>query len=66
MAPTNFSVPEGTYVITLKFVPTEDPVITCIVCGQNNCELECTVRDRRNARVTIGKHTRCTWRPIEE
>jgi hypothetical protein len=53
--------PPGTFTIELRFTPDDDPEITCIVCGRDKCDLSATVRDRRGCRVTMGKHTGCTW-----
>lgn len=50
--------------IVLEFEPSEDRELTCVVCGQTNVDLECTVRNRSNSRVTLGKHTHCVWKKI--
>ena len=61
MSPVVIEPPPGTYEIKLAFTPSEDKEITCIVCNQQGCDLEVTVYDRRRARITMGKHTACTW-----
>jgi hypothetical protein len=50
--------------ILLEFEPSKDVELTCIVCGGQGVDLEATVRDRRNSRITIGKHSACVWKPI--
>jgi hypothetical protein len=66
MAPTNVYPPPGTYVITLKFEPSDDVEITCVVCGAPGCDLAATVYDSQRRRITMGKHTRCTWVMVDE
>jgi hypothetical protein len=66
MAPVEFKIPPGTYDVVLHFIPSDDKEITCLICNQNNCDLETTVRDWRHSRITIGKHSKCVWTPIKE
>ncbi len=61
MAPVVIEPPPGTFEIKLEFTPSDDPEITCIVCCQPKCDLAVTVYDRRRARITMGKHSACTW-----
>jgi hypothetical protein len=54
--------PPGALSITLDFEPSDDPEITCIVCNGGGCDLSVTVyQGPRHMRVTMGKHTKCTW-----
>jgi len=59
-------LPPEAFEIRLKFVASSDKELTCIICNQDNVDLECTVRDGRGARITMGKHSRCFWRPVGE
>lgn len=64
MAPVEFKIPPGTYDITLHFGPSDDKEITCLICGQDNCDLEVSVRDKRHHRIAIGKHSKCVWNQV--
>jgi len=61
MSPVVIEPPPGTFKIELDFTPSGDPEITCIVCNQPGCDLAVTVYDRRHHRITMGKHSACTW-----
>lgn len=57
--------------IHLDFLSPHEPDIelTCIVCGQPNCDLEATAykitKSGGHSRVWIGKHTACEFRPAK-
>lgn len=67
MAPTT-TMPTQTETVTFTFTPTNDKEITCIVCGEDKCDLESTayqtVRGLGHARVTVGKHSTCKRKDI--
>ncbi|HYX21028.1 MAG TPA: hypothetical protein VFA98_09320 [Thermoanaerobaculia bacterium] len=67
MAPLNGKpVEEETLVFVFK--PSNDPHISCVVCGDGGCDLESTayqtVRGLGHSRVTVGKHSKCTRKDI--
>jgi hypothetical protein len=57
-------LPAEAYEIRLTFAPSRDRLLTCLICGRENVELECTVRDGRGQRITMGKHVRCMWKVV--
>lgn len=67
MAPPEGKPVEGE-IVEFIFKPSDDSHITCIVCGDVGCDLESTayqtVRGIGHARVTVGKHSKCTRKDI--
>jgi len=68
MAPPESSRPVEEETVVFIFKPTDDHFLTCLICGKNNCDLESTasqnVHGLGHARVTVGKHSKCTRKDI--
>lgn len=47
-----------TATLTLHLVRTDDPGLTCFLCGRSDCTYEFSYR-ARGARVTTGAHSDC-------